>query len=267
LKTLSGAFDGDWHLALASYNAGPGRLQSALRRSKRSSFWDLISNPRLLPRETREYVPMILAAVVIARNPALYGFQVDAAAPLAYETVEIPGALELARLAEWAGITVGDLQDLNPALRRMLTPMAPFALKVPVGTAASIQARLGSVDQSEYRTFKFHVVRRGETLTTIARRYKLTTAQLREANDLRSSRVARNQTLMIPARTTAALPSPPAARASATAASSGATYRVRPGDTLFSIARQFETTVDTLRQLNRLAGDRINIGDRLTVRR
>src|SRR6185503_3466927 len=101
LKTLQGMFDGDWNFALASYNAGPGRLQRAVRLSKSTDFWRLTASTRYLPRETREYVPMIQAAIIIARNPELYGFAVASAAPLAYETVRIPGALDLKIIAEW----------------------------------------------------------------------------------------------------------------------------------------------------------------------
>src|SRR4030095_10775571 len=82
LKTLSRMFDGDWYFALASYNAGPGRLQGAVRRSKITDYWEITASSRYLPRETREYVPMILAAILIAKNPSLYGFEIGAAAPL-----------------------------------------------------------------------------------------------------------------------------------------------------------------------------------------
>ena len=145
-------------------------------------------------------------------------------------------------------------------------------LKVPVGTAATIQHRLSGLDASEYRTFRFHTVKKGETVATIARRYNLTTKQLRDANDLSStSKVARNQTLMIPQRAASALPTASAARppastrtmASSSSASGPQTYRVRQGDTLYSIARQFGTTIGDLRRLNQLSNDRIKIGDRL----
>jgi membrane-bound lytic murein transglycosylase D len=277
LKTLNRMFDGDWYFALASYNAGPGRLQGAVRRSKTDDYWEITASSRYLPRETREYVPMILAAILIAKNPTLYGFEVGASAPLAYETVSVPGALPLATIAEWVDLEVGHLQDLNPELRRTTTPMTTHELKVPVGTAATIQERLTRLDASEYRTFRFHTVKRGETLTTIARRYGLTSQQLRDANELRITKVTRNQTLMIPQRPASALPSASASRptsmarpmasAGASSSSGAQTYRVRQGDTLSSIARQFRTTIGDLRRLNQLSSDRIKIGDRLTVRR
>jgi membrane-bound lytic murein transglycosylase D len=271
LKTLNEMFDGDWKFALASYNAGPGRLQRAVRVSKKSDYWALTASSRYLPRETREYVPMIFAAIIIADDPELYGFEVASATPLAYETVEVPGALDLKIVAEWSDIPIEQLQDLNPDLRRLTTPARTHALKVPVGTAATVQARLATADPSLFRDqdFRFHTVRRGETLTSIARRYKITVAQLRGANDLsrRTTRVPVSQTLLIPQRPAAALPTASAARTATASARTATTYRVQRGDTLHSIASRFDTTVQDLKRLNQLSSDRINIGDRLTVRR
>jgi membrane-bound lytic murein transglycosylase D len=269
LKTLHSMFDGDWYFALASYNAGPGRLQRAVRQSRKTDFWAISSSTRYLPRETREYVPMILAAIIIARNPELYGFRVASAAPLAYEVVAIPGALDLKLIAEWADLTVEELQDLNPELRRTTTPMTVHELKVPVGTAAPIQAGLATAD-SHFRTFKFHTVKKGETVTSIARKYGVSSAALREANALSArARISVRQTLAIPSPSTTALPAAVAARPTVTSAAGSSaprTYRVRQGDTLFSIARQFSTTVTLLKQLNGLRTDRIKAGDQLKVR-
>jgi membrane-bound lytic murein transglycosylase D len=279
LKTLNGMFDGDWHFAMASYNAGPGRLQGAVRRSKKTDYWAIIASTRYLPRETREYVPMVLAAIIIAKNPELYGFTVDPATPLVYETVTIPDALALETISEWAQVPVEQLRELNPALRRGVTPFkASYDLKVPVGVAATVQAKVAT--HSEFLPYRFHVVKPGETLASIARKYGVTSTQLREMNELRTSRVKARQEIRIPLSTRPAATSTSAAakaavRRTGTSTASGTsngsggsqTYRVRPGDTLFSIARQFDTTVDVLKRLNRLASDRIKIGDRLTIPR
>jgi membrane-bound lytic murein transglycosylase D len=283
LKTLNGMFDGDWHFALASYNAGPGRLQGAVRRSKKTDYWAIISSTRYLPRETREYVPMVLAAIVIARNPELYGFTIDPATPLVYETVRIPDALALETIAEWAEVPVEQLRELNPALRRGVTPAkASYDLKVPVGVAATVQAKVAT--HTEFLPYRFHIVKRGETLATIARKYGVTPNQLREMNELRSSRVKAQQEIRIPLSTRPASTSAsaaastkskpavkPAAGSAPPAGSHGGSgsqvYRVRAGDTLYSIARQFDTTVDLIKRANRLESDRIRIGDRLTIPR
>src|SRR5205807_650748 len=118
LSTLGGLFNGDWHLALASYNGGPGRLQKAIKTSRLSDFWKIAENPNLLPRETREYVPMILAAVVIARNPAQYGFDFEAEEAHPFEWVTLTRPVDLRRIAEWTETTIDEIQALNPELRR-----------------------------------------------------------------------------------------------------------------------------------------------------
>jgi membrane-bound lytic murein transglycosylase D len=266
LKTLADTFDGDWNLALASYNAGPGRLQRAIQRAHTDDYWALSASTRYLPRETREYVPMIMAAIIIGSHPALYGFEVGSAAPLAYERVSVPNALDLKIIAEWIGVSVDQLRELNPELRRTTTPMGEHDLKVPLGTAATVRMKLATAAPL-YVHFDFHRVRRGETLSSIARHYKVSLSELRLANELKSSRLRVNQTLMIPRRTAPGLPSSPStsARSAAGRGAAPTTYRVRRGDTLFSIARQFSTTVAELKTANQLRSDRIHIGDRLTV--
>ena len=161
-------FDGDWHLALASYNGGPGRVQRAMKRTGRDDFWELSSNKRWLPRETREYVPMILAAMVIARNPAQYGFSFTPSAPLPRETVNVSGPLDLRRVAEWTATPVDTIEQLNPELRRWTTPVrgAAYGLKVPAGTAdtlreaaqrdAGIRARRAQLAHGEVRRDAAH---------------------------------------------------------------------------------------------------------------
>lgn len=264
LKGLHEAF-GDWNLALASYNGGPGRVQRALTRSGHSSFWDLSSTTRYLPRETREYVPMVLAAIIIGRHPDLYGFTVAPAAPLTYETVTVPKAIDIRILAEWGDVPVEAIRDLNPELRRTTTPMRAHIVNVPVGTSMTIQSNLDTADPSLFVSFEVYTVRRGDTLSAIARRYRITLADLRSVNQIRGSLIRPNQTLMIPGRPAGALPS---ARPAVRSASNGPeTYQVRRGDTLSRIARRFQTTVDDLKRLNQLTSDRIRVGDRLTVRR
>lgn len=273
LKWLRDFFDGDWNLALASYNAGPGRIQTAIKRARTSDFWKLTQKTTFLPRETREYVPMIMAATIIAKNPSLYGFDIGTVDPLAFELVTVPNALDLKVIAEWADTSVDTLRELNPELRRTTTPMGDHELKVPLGTAPTVRTKLATADPALFVHFNFHTVRRGETLTSVARRYKLSLSELRQANDLTAkSRVRPNQTLMIPQRAAVALPSATAARAATAAAAAprtssvGRTYQVQRGDTLFGIARQFDTTVDVLKRLNRMQSDRLTVGARITVR-
>jgi membrane-bound lytic murein transglycosylase D len=272
LKTLVGMFKGDWELALASYNAGPGRVMRAAGRARTDDYWKLTASTRYLPRETREYVPMIMAAIVVAKNPELYGFDVRVAEPLAFERVNVPQALDLKFIAEWSGVSVEALRELNPELRRTTTPTRGLDLKVPVGTAASIERQLESAEPL-YVKFTFHTVKRGETITTIARRYRVSVSELRSANSLSArARLRASQDLMIPQRPLTGLPGVgtstqrlASAAVSPRPAAPGL-YRVQRGDTLYSIARRFETTVDSIKQVNRLRSNVINVGDRLTIR-
>jgi len=288
LRTLSKIFDGDWHLALASYNGGPGRLQRAMKNARLDDFWKLAERPRILPRETREYVPMILAAIVIARNPAQYGFEFVADRTPEYDRVTLPRPVDLRRLAEWTDSTIDQIQSLNPELRRWTTPVrdTQYEIKVPVGTAGVVQARLDEAAAADLASLKYYTVKRGETLPTIARKLSVSRADLAEANYLSpTARVAAGQKLMVPheaavlmaARTERGVPVAESRKTVgeagqlASAASSDrvkSVYHVKRGDTLASIARLFETSVASLKSWNpRVAGDRVTTGQRLTVYR
>lgn len=283
LSTLSRMFRGDWHLALASYNGGPGRIQRAMRSSRKTDFWSLAGSPRLLPRETRDYVPMILAAIVIARNPAQYGFSFEALPPADYETVTLAKPLDLRRVAEWTETPVADIQALNPELRRWTTPVGVdrYDLKVPRGTAEAIQARLTERGDGDLASLKWYTVRPGETLLSIARKLRVRQADLAEANYLKvTSKVQPGEQLMVPhetsvllaARTERSVPvadARPIATDGVISAPRADTvkviYRVKEGDTLTSIARIFRTTASALRTWNRLPSNRIAAGERLTI--
>ena len=286
LKTLHRMFNGDWHLVLAAYNGGLGRLQRAMKVTRTDDFWSLSETPKYLPRETREYVPLILAAIIVAKNPAQYGFQYSPSETAGYEKVPVPRAVDLRRVAEWTGTTIDEIQALNPELRRWTTPVKypNYEVKVPVGTAAKLTARLSSAPSSDLGALNWYTVRRGETLSAVARKLRVNRVDLAEANSLSvSSRIRPGQDLIIPrapatlmaARTERPAPATVASRAISgpaavatvgrQAESRAVTYRVKRGDTLFSIAQLFDTTVARLRSLNRLRSSRIAVGDRLTV--
>jgi membrane-bound lytic murein transglycosylase D len=276
LKALHRTFD-DWHLALASYNGGPGRVQRAVKRSGIDDFWKLSATSRHLPRETRDYVPMILAATIIARNPAKYGFDVPLMSPVATDIVTLSAPADLRRIAEWAGVSAEDIRALNPELRRWTTPVRErdYQLRVPMGTAALVlEAQTGSAPE-EAASLQWHTVRKGESLPTIARRLRVSRADLAEANYLGGkARVRPGQKLLVPrAPSPALLAGRPGAGAAATVARADdrddeptrVTYRVRKGDTLSSIARRHGVSIENLRTWNRLRGSVIGIGDRLQI--
>ncbi len=301
LKTLYDMFDQDWHLVLAAYNGGLGRVQRAMKRSGRDDFWALSASTRYLPRETREYVPLILAAIIVAKNPAQYGFNITADEPVAYEKVTVPRAIDLRRVAEWTGRSVDEIQALNPELRRWTTPLkTEYELKVPAGTAATFTDRLASASPNELVSLTWYTVKKGESLATIARKLRVSRVDLAEANHLSTRSAVRvGQALVVPRAPApllatnsrpaaptevasraiggpATLPEVPAVDKSerervepvkhvADSSPRTLTYRVKRGDTLFEIAQLFDTTVDKIKSLNRLRSNRITPGTKLKI--
>lgn len=274
LKILHSMFDGDWHLALASYNGGPGRVQRATQRSGRYDYWQLSESSRFLPRETREYVPMILAAIIVARNPDQYGFDIEEQSPLAYDKVVVSRAVDLRKVAEWTGAAVQDILALNPELRRLTTPVKAdnYEVKLPVGTGDTFLERLSAAQPGEVATLNWHVVKRGETFATIARKYGVRSTDVAEANRLaRKTTLRVGQELIIPHGPAlaggpgAAVATTQMASSKRAASKSKLVYRVKGGDTLGAIARTYDTTVALLKSWNNLRTDRLKVGDRLTI--
>lgn len=288
LKTLYGMF-GDWHLALASYNGGPGRVQTAIKRSRKDDFWELSASSRYLPRETRDYVPLILAAVIIARNPAQYGMNIEPFEAPSIETITLPKATDLRRVAEWIGIPVQDLQDMNPELRRWTTPvrMDDYELKVPTGAAEVVRTHLSEASPDDLASLNYLTVKSGETLVSIARKLNVSRTDLAEANYLKATAtltagqqlvIPRPPTLLLATRADNPIPVAESQSVDAVVASNvmvpkterSATvqlvHRVRPGETLSSIARLYSTTVASLKQWNHISGSTIAAGQRLTIK-
>lgn len=281
LKMLHKIFDGDWALALASYNGGQGRVQRAVKNSGISDFWGLTRTSSYLPRETREYVPMIMAAMVIAKNPLKYGFALTPHTPLTYDKVKVPGAVDLRKVAEWADVSLDDIELLNPELRRWTTPMdyPGYELKVPAGRGTALVQRLAGADPGELAAFRRYTVRRGETLASVARRHGVRRDALAVANGISMrARLRSGQTLIIPRATAAALasnsssssrPQSTVRRASrnTTPAPRRITYRVKRGDTLTSIASRHDVTVAAIKRWNNRRSNALKIGERLTIHR
>ena len=288
LRTLGTLFNGDWHLALASYNGGPGRLQRAIKTANLNDFWGLAEKPRALPHETREYVPMILAAIVIARNPAQYGFEFDPEAALAFESVTLPRPVDLRRVAEWTETTIDEIQTLNPELRRWTTPVRDtrYELRVPPGTKDIVLSRLDASPTADLASLKYYTVKHGDTLALVARKLNVSKPDLAEANYLPvSARLTAGDRLIVPHEATVLMAARadrgiPVADARRTVNEAGqlaeatptnrvrVSYQVKSGDTLASVARLFQTTVVSIKTWNpRLPSDRLTTGQRLTVYR
>lgn len=193
LKELHQMF-GDWATVLAAYNCGEGAVLRVIRTQKINyldNFWDLYER---LPRETARYYPRFLATLAIIKEPEKYGFTLgETDRPSPSETVTIDKPLQLARIAERAGIAPDELAALNPELRHQATPPSPYDLKVPPGTAIAVTASIDSLPKYSppKPAYVVHQVRRGETLSTIAQRYRTSVQRIMEANNLRSGRMIR----------------------------------------------------------------------------
>jgi len=201
LKDLHSQF-GEWFLAAAAYNAGERRVEKAIRRLRTEDFWHL-SQKRYLKRETRNYVPKFIAATLIARNPEKYGFgDIVYESPVDHDEVTITGALKLETAARLAQSTTEAIKELNPALRRDYTPPNEegFVLRVPAGKGEIFAQAYETLPESEKKAkvrIVTHKVRRGETLASIARRYRQKVTQLMEMNNLKSRRLRVGQELII----------------------------------------------------------------------
>ncbi len=265
LKKLYGLF-GDWNLALAGYNAGEGRVLRAMDRTGARDFWTL-AETRTLRRETRNYVPFVHAAILVGRSPERYGFTYTPEPLPAFDTVDVEGAYELRFIAECAGSEFDTVRRLNPELRRMLTPAGRgYSVKVPAGTAGLVQGCLASAPAHRRAQLRTHVVSRGQTLGSIARRYGTSAREIAAANGISTrKRLTAGMDLVVPVGA-----KPRAVPASRRAASSGSDvravrYRIKPGDTLSSIAEQYGVSVARIKDWNNLRSTRIAAGRTLTL--
>ncbi|HEV8254835.1 MAG TPA: transglycosylase SLT domain-containing protein [Vicinamibacteria bacterium] len=275
LKSLYGIF-GDWNLALAAYNAGEGSVGRALGQvGAGGGFWQLARDGYLV-RETRNYVPMIHAAILMARAPSRYGFSVAPEEPAGADVVTVKGAVDLRVVAECSRTGVGSIQQLNPELRRLATPAhRSYGLKVPRGSGDSVRQCLESIPPERRVAFRTHVVTRGETLAALARRYGSRAQAIVDANGLSpKARLLKGAELIIPIDAPAAGPSAAPLRADAAARGGdedasrdrrAIRYRVQPGDTLTRIASRYGTSVDRLRSWNGIRGTYLAAGETLKI--
>lgn len=287
IKATSAALDylqdlydrfGSWYLAAAAYNSGENRVDRVLReraggaRGADSLFWKIAPH---LPRETRNYVPLMLAAGHIGKEPAKYGFpEIEYQDPMAFDVAWVPGGTSLSTVAEAAGVEATQVEDLNPQLVRQRTPNGRgWAVRIPAGTkvafaerfpklfqeqrlAAATEARKPTVTKaSTTRTaaLRTHRVRRGETMGGIAKRYGVTLAALQNANSVNPRRLQVGQSLKVPS-------------VSGRVAAATRVHTVRRGENLTVIASRYKVSVSDLRRWNGMRGSRIYAGQRLKVR-
>jgi membrane-bound lytic murein transglycosylase D len=269
---------GDWRLAWAGYNAGIGRIRRAQARGH-DGFWDMASG-RALKKETRGYVPKLMAAAILAKHTEEFGFraeEIQEGVWTEYEEVEIPEATLLSVLARAAGVTERELIDLNPELRRACTPPRPYRLKIPRTSAETFAASWPTLKERVRLTFAGHVVRRGDTISGIASRHGVPAQGIMEMNHIRSARRLRpGQELLIPqpvgggslARAEAPRRSAAPRPVETPEGKTRATHLVRPGDTLWSIAQRFGVTLGELCRWNGIANPRrhtLQVGRTLVI--
>jgi membrane-bound lytic murein transglycosylase D len=263
---------GDWYLAMAAYNAGEGKISRVMRTLKTRDFWRM-SKSRLLRRETRNYVPAILASILIFKDPKRYGFEVEVDPELRYETAAVDSATELRVIAECAGVSVDEVAALNPELRRQITPPdePTYTVKLPAGTSERFAQVFAQVPREQRLTYTEHRVRQGESLANIATRYRTSVGAIQQANGIRDRhRISAGQVLTIPVGAAGEVYSAP--RDDDGEPSAGhergerVVHRVRRGETLYHIARLYHTTVDSIRRWNSLGSSSLlRPGRRLVV--
>ncbi|NIM19801.1 MAG: LysM peptidoglycan-binding domain-containing protein [Candidatus Latescibacteria bacterium] len=281
LKDLYSIWD-SWFLAMAAYNAGEYRVARAVARHRTKNFWKL-----RLPKQTQRYVPKFLAALYIAREPEKYGFKVPDVEPISFDLVPVKDATDINLIAESCGVSVETIKSLNPALLRWCTPpKTELLVKVPEGSGQSCETALASIPAEKRVTWRRHTIRRGETLSLIARKYRTTVTTLKRLNGIRNSHFIREgRTLIVPlmgayAEVASSKPQYKSKRRSINKKAlesyaksyappkgyKSVIYRVKDGDTLGEIAENFRTSARKLRRWNNLSyRSYIHPGQKLVV--
>ncbi len=233
---------GDWYLAMAGYDWGPGNVQRAVMRTGYADYWELYRR-NAMPRETKNYVPQILAAIIMAKNPEKYGLaNVTPDPPIVFDTVPVNYAMDLRLAADVSGTTLANLVSLNPALLRLSTPRdITYDLHIPSGTKTQFTERMSAIPEEKRASWRFHEVVAGETLPQVALLFHVNAADVLAANDLPAdSAIEEGDELVIPVAGNSASGTHPLQ------------YTPRRGDTLVTVADRFNVSTEDLRQWNHL---------------
>jgi len=266
LKELH-SFFGDWTTALASYNCGEFRVRrliQAQRINYLDNFWDLYP---VLPAETARFVPRFIATLLIINNPQKYGMNLPVQeSPLRYEIITVNHPVKLLSLSKKLGLSEEELADLNPELRYKSTPDEEYQLKVPAGLGESALAALNSLPKwiPPETTYEIHYVRRGETVSGIAKRYSTSVSAIARLNRLgRKYLIRPGQRLKVPARGVKAYTS--SRSRNLTKEGNKLIYTVKRGDSLYLIANALNTTIQKIKTLNGLKNNRLDVGQKLII--
>lgn len=276
-----------WYLAAAGYNAGAGKISRAIQRYRTEDFWELTKH-KYLKRETRHYVPKMIAAALIAKEPEKYGFiDIEYDEPIRYEKVTVTDATDLKVIARLCDVDYETIKALNPELKMWCTPphRPDYEVKIPVGTREKFLQNFSQLDPSERITFRQHQVRQGDTLSTIARRYGIKKEPIMEVNDFKSPRQLRaGSSIIIPIPADRALARDERGGMETRIAKKRAKapkqvvvaevrgpfkeirYVVKEGDTLWDIALMYNLRIADIRRWNNLRGNTIRPKDELLLR-
>ena len=250
---------GDWYLAMAAYDWGAGNVQRAVQKTGYADYWELYRRNNL-PGETKNYVPEILAAIIITRNPTQYGFDdVQLDPPVVTATVPIGYAVDIRLVADVVEADPQEILALNPGLLRLTTPPpgvldGPFDLHLPPGTATLYQERIAEIPEDHRTQWRYHRVTPEDTLASVARSYRVTVDQLASVNQLHSSDALDNVDALV-------VPVPP----QSAPASHTEIYKARRGDTLVTISDRFGVSLDDLHRWNHVTGTSVPAGQRIRV--
>lgn len=247
LSDLHQRFDGDWYLAIAAYNAGPGKVERAIRKFDSRDFWQLCHGS-YLRKETKNYLPKLLAVLLIAKEPEKYGFaDLHYQAPLTFDVVELPGSTDLDIIARLCGVSYEEIAALNPELKRWCTPPAVknYRVRLPAGQTAAFTEKYAQIPADRRANYRRHRIRPGDTLLGMAKRYGIRSKDVVVLNNIRNPRALRvGRDLILPLR--------PGSRLPADVLEDGyertrqQRYRIRKGDSLWSIARRFGVSTSQL---------------------
>ena len=259
---------GSWYLAAASYNAGEGKTLAAIRRDRTRNFWELARKKTNFRAETRNYVPKIIAAALVSKNPVQHGFgNVQYEAPLSWESVPIRGGVDLRQLASLIDADPEYVLLLNPELRRGITPpdLENYEVRIPPEKKDILLANMSKLETKKLGHFIEHRVRSGDTLYSIARRYGTDTQSLVDLNGYskKKTRLRIGAEVIVPVPDRHSEPRKVAKRTNETNStkpkatpSPAGSYTVQSGDNLWDIARRHGTSVEELKRLNKLSSPR-----------
>lgn len=267
-KDLHNLF-GSWPLAMASYNAGAGKVQRAVLRTRSEDFWDLKAS-RHIRKETKNYVPKYMAATIIAKNPEAYGFALSKYEPYKYDEVVLQESTDLRLVARCAECTYEEIKELNPELKRWLTPphMEKYTLRIPAGKKEVFVKNFAAVPPDQKIKWERHEVKSGQSLAQIAKLYNTTPQAISDINGLKKNRIRPGRHLLIPidvntnlSVTTAYLSTPNGKPIK----HQQILYRVRRGDSLAKIATQHNVTVADIREWNKGLGKSVRAGQKIKL--